>query len=211
MKPHALVLCDDQWHPAETVRRGLGALKNPAVDFEFLDDGGKWSPAMMGKFPLVIIAKANHICATNQNPWLTTETQWSFRDYVRSGGGLLLLHSGTCYKDLPAMRGVTGGAFLSHPDQCSMVIQPVAGHPVSSDVNSFIGEDEHYQMTQDDLRAAVFLLTRSAHGIQPAGWTRSEGAGRVCALMPGHNPQVWANPEFQKLLSNALLWTAKLN
>ena len=182
MKPRALVLCDDQWHPAETIRRGLGALKNSGVDFEFLDNGNQWSPDMLKSFPLVVVAKANHICATNQNPWLTAETQWSFRDFVRAGGGLLLLHSGTCYKDLPGMREVTGGAFLSHPDQCAVVIQPVAGHPVSTDVDVFVEEDEHYQMAQDDFSAEVFLVTRSAHGIQPAGWTRAEGKGRVCVL-----------------------------
>jgi type 1 glutamine amidotransferase len=211
MKPRALVLCGDIWHPAETVRCGLGALKNLGVDFEFLDDGNKWSAAMMKAFPIVIVAKANHICAANHNPWLTMETQWVFKNYVRAGGGLLLLHAGTCYKDLPAMRGIIGGAFLSHPAQCSVVVQPVAGHPVSKDVDVFVGEDEHYQMAQDDKSAKVFLLAYSDHGIQPAGWTRTEGAGRVCALTPGHNRQIWENAKFQKLLANAVRWTAKLD
>jgi type 1 glutamine amidotransferase len=47
--------------------------------------------------------------------------------------------------------------------------------------------------------------------VQPAGWTRAEGAGRVCVLTPGHNLEVWLHPEFQKLLLNACRWTAKLN
>jgi type 1 glutamine amidotransferase len=208
MKTRALVLCDDQWHPAETVRRGLGALKNPPVDFQFLDDGSRWSPELMKNFPVVIVAKANHVSATDQTPWLTEQRQGAFRNFVRHGGGLLLLHAGVCYKELPEMRRVTGGAFLSHPEQCSVVIQPVAGHPLSAGVDVFVKKDEHYQVAQDDLSADVFLLTLSANGIHPAGWTRAEGSGRVCALTPGHNLEVWLDPNFQKLLGNALHWTA---
>jgi uncharacterized protein len=210
MKARALVLCDDQWHPAQTVRRGLDALENPPVAFDFLEDGSKWAPAMMKSFPLVVVAKANHICATNQNPWLTTATQGAFRDFVRAGGGLLFLHAGTCYQDLPVMREVTGGAFLSHPEQCVVSIEPKTGHLLTHGVNSFSEKDEHYVMALDATDADVFLHSRSEHGVQPAGWTRTDGGGRVCVLTPGHNLNVWLQPEYQELLRNALSWTAKL-
>jgi len=55
----------------------------------------------------------------------------------------------------------------------------------------------------------VFLHTRSRHGVQPAGWTRAEGLGRVGVLTPGHNLEVWLHPGFQKLLQNGLNWVAK--
>lgn len=211
MKPSALVLCDDQWHPAETVRRGLCALNHSPVEFEFLTDGNKWTPALLKNFPLVVVAKANHNCATNQNPWLTTETQSTFREFVTAGGGLLLLHAGTCYKDIPVMRSVTGGAFLSHPEQCSVTVEPKNGHALTAGMDAFTEIDEHYFMMLDTTDADVFLHSRSAHGIQPAGWTRTEAAGRICALTPGHNLAVWLNPQFQNLLVNALVWTTKLN
>jgi type 1 glutamine amidotransferase len=134
-----------------------------------------------------------------------------FRNFVRDGGGLLLLHAGTCYKDLPEMRRVTGGAFLNHPEPCVVTIEPKDRHPLTADVNVFAETDEHYFVSLDAGDADVFLHSRSAHGVQPAGWTRTEGNGRVCALTPGHNPAVWLNAEFQKLLLNVLGWTAKLN
>jgi type 1 glutamine amidotransferase len=71
--------------------------------------------------------------------------------------------------------------------------------------------DEHYFMAMNDARADVFLNSLSKHGVQPAGWTRAAGAGRVCVLTPGHNREVWQHPEFQKLLLNALRWAAKMN
>ena len=206
-----LVLCDDAWHPAEVVQRGLGALVDGRFAFEFAMQGEKWSAAMMDEFPLVIVAKANHLCATDQRPWLTADSQPAFPKFVQRGGGLFLVHAGTCYKDLLAMRGVTGGAFLNHPDQCPVTIEPQAGHALTAGVNSFTEKDEHYFVSLDDASADVFLQSRSRHGVQPAGWTRAEGKGRVCVLTPGHNVEVWLHPSFQKLLLNALCWTAKMN
>jgi type 1 glutamine amidotransferase len=69
--------------------------------------------------------------------------------------------------------------------------------------------DEHYFMAMNDSRADIFLQSHSEHGVQPAGWTRTHGAGRVCVLTPGHSEEVWLHPSFQKLLSNALHWTAQ--
>jgi type 1 glutamine amidotransferase len=211
MKLRTLVLCDDAWHPAKVVQRGLNALADSRFVFEFSTHGSQWLPAMMHKFPLVIVAKANHRCATDQHPWLTADSQSAFKNFVRQGGGLLLFHAGTCYKDLPEMRDVTGGAFVSHPDQCPVTIEPKPDHPLTAGVNSFIERDEHYFMTLEDANADVFLHARSRHGVQPAGWTRSEGDGRVCVLTPGHNVEVSLHPEFQKLLRNGLNWLAKLN
>lgn len=211
MKLRTLVLCDDAWHPAEVVQRGLNALADSRFDFEFVSHGSQWSPLLMEKFSLVIVAKANHISASDQRPWLTQETQSAFRDFVRIGGGLLLIHGGTCYQDLPELRGVTGGAFHRHPDQCPVTIEPKAGHPLTAGVKSFTERDEHYIMALDTTDTDVFLHSRSEHGEQPAGWTRTESSGRVCVLTPGHNLEVWQHPSFQKLLLNALGWTAKLN
>ena len=207
----ALVLCDDAWHPAAMVQRGLDSLAGTRFDFEFNARGDQWSPTMMQEFPLVIVAKANHVCSTDQNPWLTMETQFAFDKYVRRGGGLFLIHGGTCYKDLPEMRGVTGGAFLHHPNQCLVTVEPVVGHALVEGVKPFVGWDEHYFTARDDLQADVFLHTRSIHGEQPAGWTRAEGDGRVCVLTPGHNEEIWLHPDFEKLLGNCLHWLAKEN
>lgn len=211
MKLRTLVMCDDAWHPAEVVQRGFGALAGGCFEFKFVTQGGEWSGALMNEFPLVVIAKANNLCASDQRPWLTTETQPAFPKFVQHGGGLLIVHAGTCYKDLPAMRSVTGGAFLSHPDQCRVTIELKSGHALTAGVDQFTQKDEHYLMAFDAADADVFLYSRSEHGVQPAGWTRTEGIGRICVLTPGHNLEVWLHPSFQKLLLNALCWAAKLN
>jgi type 1 glutamine amidotransferase len=207
-KISTLVLCGDAWHPAEVVQHGLNALADSRFAFEFVTQGGDWSPALMTDFQVVIVAKANHLSAADQRPWLATESQPLIRTFVRAGGGLLIVHGGTCYKDFPEMRSVTGGAFMEHPDQCLVSVEPKAGHPLAAGVSAFTEKDEHYFMALDAFDADVFMKTRSEHGVQPGGWTRTEGNGRVCVITPGHNVEVWSHPAFQQLLRNGLIWVA---
>jgi type 1 glutamine amidotransferase len=207
-----LVMCDDLWHPGEMIRHGFASLGDCGFDFEFLEDGADWSAAHMAEFPLVVLAKSNVISATNKNPWLTVEAQHEFQHYLHAGHGLVVLHSGTAgYKERPVMRVLTGGMFLHHPDQCPVSMIPKTDCPVTSGAVSFTVQDEHYFMALDDPQAEVFLQSRSTHGIQPAGWARSEGRGRVCVLTPGHHAEVWRHPMFQILLRNALHWAAGNN
>jgi type 1 glutamine amidotransferase len=185
--------------------------REPQFEFEFISDASQWSPASLNNFPVVIVAKGNHVSSGNQVPWLTSGNQSAFQNFVRNGGGLFAIHGGVCYRDLAEMRGVTGGAFLHHPNQCPVTVEPKPRHALTQGVEAFMEVDEHYQMVLDDPHADVFLRSRSRHGEQPAGWTRTEGSGRVCVLTPGHNPEVWQNKNFQALLRNGLRWLAKLN
>ena len=212
MKTRVLVICEDAWHPAETIRCGLAPLRDGGYDFDFLEDGAKRSMEILRDFSVVVLAKANMISATDERAWLTPDSATAFQNYLRRGNGLLVIHGGTCrYGELPVMRRATGGAFLSHPPECVVTLEPKKSHPLALGVEVFTVRDEHYVMACDGAEADVFLHSRSEHGVQPAGWTRTVDGGRVCVLTPGHNPDVWGHGEFQKLLSNALQWTAKLN
>ena len=131
MSVRTLVLCEDCWHPAETVRRGLAAPGDRGFAFEFLADGAKWPAERMLDFPLVVLAKANMISATDQHPWLTADSQTAFSEFFRRGNGLVVVHAGSSrYDQLPAMREVIGGAFVRHPDQCAVTLEPKAFHPI---------------------------------------------------------------------------------
>lgn len=212
MKTRVLVICGDLWHPAETVRRGLFPLRARGFDFEFLEDGEKWSAEMLLDFSLVILAKANMISATDNRAWLTPDSETAFQSYLSRDNGLLIIHGGTSrYGELPVMRSVMGGAFLSHPPECAVTLEPKLSHELSRGMENFTVRDEHYVMAFEGGEADIFLHSRSEHGVQPAGWTRTVQGGRVCVLTPGHNLETWLHPEFQEILSNALRWTARRN
>ncbi len=202
-----LVLCDDYWHPAQTIRRGLGALAESGFQFDWVEDARHWSAARMGEYPLVVLAKSNNISSADETAWMTDETQLAFAEYIRRGNGLLAVHSGTAgYLETPLLRSLLGGAFSHHPEQCPVSMEPVTGHPLTAGAAAFTAQDEHYFMSMSDHRVDIFLTARSAHGEQPAGWRRQEGNGRVAVLTPGHTLEVWIHSSFQTLLFNSLRW-----
>lgn len=203
----ALVLCDDYWHPARTVRAGLTPLADAGFTFDWIEDAREWSAARLADYPVVILTKANNVSAADRTEWVTPEVEEGFRDYVRGGGGLLAIHSGTVgYRETPILRALLGGVFEQHPPQCDVTIAPHGDHAPTTGLAPFTVRDEHYHMALDATDATLFLDTTSEHGGQPGGWTREEGAGRVCVLTPGHNVEVWLHPTFQALLTNALRW-----
>ena len=209
-----LVFCDDLYHPGATVRTGLAPLAAAGFEFDWVEDASNWAATSLEAYPAALLSKSNVCTPTDKTPWLGPGTESAFLDHVRRGGGLVVIHSGTAsYADVAPVRAVTGGTFLSHPPPCAISMMPKVGHPLTVGVpEPFVIRDEHYQMALDDAHADVFLRSVSEHGEQPAGWTRSEGAGRVCVLTPGHFPKVWLHPSFQQLIVNALHWvTHSLN
>jgi len=205
-----LVLCDDYWHPAHVPREGLGALRGTEFTFDWIENARDWSPEMMMAYPLVILTKSNNVSATDKSGWMTDAVQATFSEYVRKGNGLLAIHSGTAeYDQKPVLRSLLGGIFSYHPEQCLVTINPHPEHPLSDGVAPFTLSDEHYFMAMDDPQVDIFMTTTSEHGEQPAGWRRLEDKGRVAALTPGHNLEVWLHPSFQALLRNALRWCGK--
>ena len=207
-----LVICDDPWHPAGTIRRGLDALGECGLHFDYLQDEAAALREKLLKCSVVVFARTNTISSTDLRPWLTPDLASELREYLQRGNGLVAIHGGTSrYEQISGMTEVIGGALRHHPEPCAVTIEPVAGYPVAKGVTPFVVHDEHYWMTMSASPLEVFLHSRSRHGVQPAGWTRAEGAGRVCVLTPGHYPEVWLHSQFQKLLLNALSWTARLN
>ena len=204
---HTLVICDDYYHPARLPRAGLALLEQGGFAFDWIEQPSEWSAERMAEYPVVILTKANNISAADKSPWATAEIAAAFQAHVRAGNGLLVIHSGSAgYRELPGLRGLMGGAFAMHPPQCPVTVTPRAGHPLTEGSASFTLVDEHYHMDLDDTQADVFLTASSEHGAQPAGWTRGEGAGRICVLTPGHNLEIWLHPSYQVLIRNALGW-----
>lgn len=202
---HILVLCDDRWHPAQVVRSGLEPLASAGLQFEFLTDASQRFPAPLADFPVVLLAKSNNVSAVNETPWMLPPVELALRAFVQEGGRLVAVHSGSAgYQQTPVLRALLGGVFSHHPEQCPVTVEPLPAHTLSAGLPSFTAVDEHYHMLLDDPAADVFLRSTSSHGSQPAGWTRTQGAGTVCLLTPGHNLPVWLEPAFQTLLQRAL-------
>jgi type 1 glutamine amidotransferase len=189
------------------MRTGLGWLAARQA-LEWVESMEGWEGDGLGSYRCIILAKGNVVSEHNHTPWATPEAAGRLAAWVERGGALLALHAGFAGQaSVPSLQPVLGARFTGHPDPC-MVRLAASGEPVlffgqGKDVELF---DEHYRVQFADRDSRVFLSSRSVHGVQPAGWVRSVGLGRVCVLTPGHFPAVLADRRMQGLVSNALDW-----
>ncbi|MCL2805568.1 MAG: ThuA domain-containing protein [Treponema sp.] len=182
-----LLLCGDQWHPQQVPAGGI----TPLHGFQFDIITSDFSPQILHQYPAVLFCRMDD----------SQSVQKVLADYVEAGGGLTVVHSG-----IVNLEQLTGCRFLDHPDICPVTIQPAKPHPVTEGIESFCETDEHYRIEIID--AEILISSYSQHHNTPAGFARTQGKGRVCVLTPGHNLNMWLNPNFQRLLTNALNWCA---
>jgi len=137
--------------------------------------------------------------------------------HVRAGGGLLALHAGT-WANWPGWevseRLLRAGASSHEPLQALEVELLDPGHPITQGVSSpFAIVDELYRTAAlegagpiDVLAEGVSLSTGARY---PVLWTvplAPPAKGRVVGMTLGHDGASHEQPEFQKLLSQAVAW-----
>ena len=220
-----LLICDDYYHPGQVAADGVAPLEQLGFQFDVISDAKDFSPDMLQNYPVVLICKMDEVSQTDKQPWKTKEIQNAFVNYAENGGGLVAVHSALVNgKDTETLDKLIGCRFLGHPNNCPVTVQVVKPHPVTDGVEQFIETDEHYKIEITESDTDVLLASHSpAQGeeskyetepyfnckaaIYAAGYVRTQGKGRICVLTPGHTLEVWLNPQFQKLLENAIKWT----
>jgi type 1 glutamine amidotransferase len=221
-----LLICDDYWHPGQVSIDGIAPLAKDGFQFDIITNANDFSPDKLSQYPVVLISKCDEVSQTEQQPWKTETVQKAFVDYVENGGGLIAIHSAlVAGKNTETLDKLIGCRFTGHPNACPVTVQPVKPHPVTEGVGIFCETDEHYKIDIIAEDANVLLASYSPPqgeeskfqedpyhncpaAIHAAGYVRTQGKGRVCVLTPGHLLPVWHNPEFKKLLTNAINWTS---
>lgn len=221
-----LVICGDIWHPTEVIKAGFSCLKDFPHQLTYVEDAKDMLTASeLEDYDLVICSKGNNVTGGNSVAWFEETvnecTPKDFENYVRNGGGFLALHAGcsfseknmapNCLKPCEEYIGFVGCRFVTHPPRCPVTFRVLNGeHPVTAGVKDFCERDEHYQIEMTAEDAQILMESTSDHAAaMPAAYVREMGSGRLCALIPGHIRAVWQNPEFQKLLINAINWCMK--
>lgn len=213
-----LVLCDDLWHPAEVIEKGLAAREDKRFEFDIVKAAKDiLTPERIAKYRLIINCKGNHVTAANTAPWfepgVTEVCPKEFESFIRAGGGFLAVHSGLAFnlERNAEYVDLVGSMFLGHPPRCTVDLHCVKPeHPILDGISDFSIRDEHYNMEMTYTDADIFLQSTSEKGgTQPAGYTREIGSGRICALTPGHTLDVWENEQFMKMFTNAMEWCLK--
>ena len=146
-------------------------------------------------------------------------------EFVRLGGGFLGLHSATdTFYTWSDYLDLIGGYFNDHPWHQTVTIEVV---DPADPLVAFLGkslriEDEIYQISDFDYRGSHVLLRLDQSSVDlsktgvhqrfygwPLAWTRFYGDGRVFYTALGHEPSVWQDARYQRILTNAILWSMR--
>ena len=134
----------------------------------------------------------------------------AFVHYIALGGNLLVLHMPDMM-DTPEFAQLVGcrrQPDSGRPVTTQLLFLPAVGHPVSERLEPFSLQEqqlclEYCPMTERN----DFLLAQTPAGNQfPVGWTSGFGMGKTAYLMLGHGKQSFANPSFQLLLRQLMLY-----
>jgi uncharacterized protein len=133
----------------------------------------------------------------------TADQQKALAAFVDTGKGVLAVHS-------PALVGQVG----SQPDAAQPLATPVtaeivqAAHPIVKDVQPFATSDEGPAPAPPAGTETTVLMQRTLGQDREAfTWVRTQGKGRMFYTGYGHEPATWSNPNFQKLIEQAVVWT----
>ena len=133
----------------------------------------------------------------------TADQQQALAAFVDSGKGVLAVHS-------PALVGQVG----SQPAAAQPLATPVtaeivqAAHPIVKDVQPFATSDEGPAPAPPAGTETTVLMQRTlGQGREAFTWVRTQGKGRMFYTGYGHEPATWSNPNFQKLIEQAVVWT----
>jgi type 1 glutamine amidotransferase len=199
----------------------------PDIRFDLTEDLSKLSAENLANYDVLVldnstlrIAPADpndpaSVAATKQgrrpveNP-INAEQQRAIRDFVNSGKGLAVAHSGVDamygWDEYRAMVG--GGLFKEHPwtQEVQINVEDPQNPAVSHLGSSFRMRDEIYVLDQNPRPNSHVLLsldmpsTGAAAGSQdhPLSWIRRQGEGRVFVTVLGHFGDVWNNPGYRQ-------------
>ncbi len=155
---------------------------------------------------------------------ITPEQQEIFSDCISSGKPVVALHHSICaFDDWEEYWRIIGGKYFHKPTMldgkeypaCSYIhdikftVKVSGKHPVTKGVKDFEIFDETYKGYWVDPGARVLLTTDEPSSTPVIGWTKTYGKSRIVVLQSGHDTPTFENPDFRRLLKQAIDWVVK--
>ena len=150
----------------------------------------------------VLLAASDHHLQPGQAAQLT--------DFVRGGGGLVLLHGTLAsWAETGELAELARWAPTGPAPLTELVVRADPSHPLTQRLGPEIKvTDELYLSEGPPSDSAVILSTSWHFSEQVVAYERSFGAGRFVHIGLGHQPSTYDDVSFQKLLHRALLFAA---
>lgn len=156
---------------------------------------------------------------------ITPEAKADFVARLKEGKGLVVLHHALgSYQDWPEYRRIVGGKYLMQKEIVDGEEQPASTykhdvvfqvkvaptpHPITRGVKDFEIHDETYGGLSVNKDVTPLLTTDERTSGRIIGWAKTYEETRVATIQLGHDHLAWDNPNFRKLLAQAIMWVAR--
>lgn len=156
---------------------------------------------------------------------ITDEQAKVFTECIQNGKPVVALHHSICaYDGWPGYWDIIGGKYFhavttfrgKEYQPCSYihdlhfnvkVVNPK--HPVTKGVADFEIFDETYKGYYVEEGVTPLLTTDEPSSTATIGWAKEFGKSKIVVLQSGHDAPTFENPNFRKLLKQAIVWVNK--
>lgn len=147
------------------------------------------------------------------------EHKENLKRFLESGKGLVVLHHAIAsYQDWPWWyEQVVGGRYILEAQgskastflhDVELVTETVAEHAVTKGVPPMHIWDETYKGMWISPKVKVLITTDHPTSDGPLAWVSPYEKSRVVYIQLGHGSEAHIHPHYQRLVRNAILWTA---
>lgn len=155
---------------------------------------------------------------------ISPEQQEAYMSLLKKGASMIFLHhSLVSYQDWPEFIKIVGGQYHTHPvvvngdtlkasyehDVSIPVKVEEKKHPVTKGIPDFEIVDEVYGGAEILPRVTPLLSTTHPKSMRYLAWINHYGNSDVIYIQLGHGPSGYSNPNFRKLIRQAIEWSAK--
>lgn len=154
---------------------------------------------------------------------ITDETKANLISLLKQGKGLLSLHhSFANYQAWDEWEAIVGGRYFLADEVVNGVqkkrclwkhgvdipVKIAAEHPITAGLKDFTIHDETYKGYDVAPGVQVLLTTDEPLSSKEIAWAKTYEKARVVYLQLGHDHFAYEDPNYRRLLANAIRWTA---
>ena len=198
------------------IAKGLGR------DSFVTENGAVFNDDQLRHFSLVILNSTS-------GDFLTADQYSAFARFVAAGGGVVALHSSGDNSHVAPwyVNTIIGTRFTGHPGgqdhiQPARLTVAEPDHPVMAGVAlPWSPRDEWYSFSASPAGQGMKILARIDEDSyrpgqdlemgkdHPVIWVNPDAGGRVVYSALGHTPEAYDDPNYHRILTNAIRWAAQ--
>jgi len=218
---------DGKGYVHDNIAASVEAIRKMGREHGFLvdhsEDPALFTPATLARYAAIVFSNSNNEAFSDDSQRQALER------YVRSGGGLVGIHSATgSERSWPGWWTLMGGKFLRHPKLQKFTVRVLdPTHPATRNLPpAFQWEDECYYNQHLNPEMNVLLVTDPAKlddpnkaeypsdrfgDALPLAWSITSHGGRTFYTALGHKKEHYADPLLYEQILGGILWAMGSN